>query len=150
MLTHTTSSKRFGNRSNNITGETRPPHKSKHISITLCLNSRTGDSDVSAFVSIDISSTPIQKGAGIVTSDCDVTRVIFPTQGYYIRWTDSLPRIAVTVSGKAKYWCCCDKRSYVRQSRAEHVLSAGRLMLQGQGYPLSLSLSVYEFAQLQC
>jgi len=104
-------SKRFGNHLNNIAGEPSLPHKSKHMSITLCWNFRTSDSDVSAFLSIDVSSTPTQKGAGIITSDCDVTLAILPTQGYYIRWTDSLPRMAVTVRGKAKYWCCCDKRS---------------------------------------
>jgi hypothetical protein len=32
--------------------------------------------------------------------------------------------MAVTVSGKAKYWCCCDKRLYALQCRAEYSVAS--------------------------
>lgn len=63
-------------------------------------------------------------------------------EGYDIRWTDPLPRMAVTVSEKAAVINACMSGS----AGQNIVLPAGRLMLQGEGYILSL----YEFAQLQC
>jgi hypothetical protein len=94
------------------------------LSITLCWNYQTGDSNVSAFLSIDISLNTQSEMSWYRYSDCDVTLVILPNQEYYIRWTGSLPRMAVTVRGNAKYWRCCDKRLYFRQSRAEYNVAS--------------------------
>jgi len=51
--------------------------------------------------------------------------------------------MAVIVSVKAKYWCCCDKRLYVRQCRAEYSVASTEDQITRWGlFSLSFSLSL--------